>query len=1731
MKRMTSFKDIKMFLKYVLLFISLLCFSNRQLFSQVSPSSLLNNGDFESGVSGTGFQTPSPYIFIGSPPALSGSSNSGDYAITADPNLMNIAFFASSTDHSGSGKMMVVDGITAGGQQRFWKAGNSGGGVGPLIIGSTYTFSYWIKNISLSSINAATTVDIGVAWNNASSVTLVSGSTQVSFPGSTAVWQQVKYNFVPTSGFVNIELYNNITSAVGNDFAIDDIEVLPPLVPLSIRYSILQPFCSNSVDGFVAVYVNGGVPPYTYTIDGIDYPNPYALGYSPPRSGIPITVKDAASPQGVTSIISGPITVGSDPSAVSISSSSASICPGQSTTLNATGSATFSWTASPDDPTLIITSSGTVSVKPLVTTTYTATSAATAKRELIDNGDFSKGDFGFYSDYTSLITNPSKVQKAYGIVANPKIFETDFLTCIDHTSGTGKMLVADGSTTANAKVWQQAVPVTPGTDYNFSYWIQTVATPSPAEIEAQINGQPITGTAVSSTLTAPSTTCKWVEYIFTWNAGSNALAEITLINRNTVPGGNDFALDDISFTTNEQCLVSNSITVTVNSFAFDPLPDTTKVCADSVVLDARAGFTKYLWSNEKKTQGIFVKNPGWYTVTVTNAAGCTASDSSYVGILKAVLNQKDTTICPGNTLSLNVAISSSDPQCNTYILNNSLQNALIGWYPFCGNAIDKGPQGNNGQAIGPVVYAADRYGSTNAAIKFTGNGESVTTKKIERQTINSFSYVTWINTNNSVALPVESINPSTGFGIDLSSSCVIHPTHGFNWNLNNLHTGAGLFVAKNGVFLIEHANVIVSSPLSWSGNLTGWHSVAIVYDNHLPKLFIDGQFVKNGLITPYTVHPSAGCDSFFNAGIFPYITSGFGKGFNPISVSVPSNNFSGSIDDIKIFNRALNPNEIKELFNSDKKKVVWSTGDTTLNIVVKPATSTIYSVSVSDGINTCTDQVNVTIQNNVTAITCGTASNNIVEFNWTAVTNATAYNISYTINNGIPKNGGSITATTYSVNSLTPGDKVTITVTPTGIGCFNAGTATCNTGNCIAPTVNLSSAAGTNNQAICSNTAITNITYNVGGSATGASVTGLPAGITGNFALGVFTINGIPTATGTFNYTITSSGSCTTEATATGTITVNTDATITLSSVASTNNQTICINNVISTITYTIIGGGTGATVTGLPAGVNGAFLNGVFTISGSPSVTGTFNYTVTTVGNCKQVVATGKITVTPDATITLSSAANTNNQTICINNAITNITYNVAGGGTGTSVTGLPAGVTGTFSNGVFTISGTPSATGIFNYTVTTTGTCKQVTVVGTIKINQDASITLSSAVSSDNQSLCINSPIFNIIYKIGGGGSDASVTGLPAGVTGSFLNGDFIISGNPSVPGNFNYTITTTGNCKQAKTIGTIIINPLPSSPNAIVSTIPTCQSPTGTITVDSPQGAAFEYSIDKINFQPGNIFNNLSPGSTQSIIVKNTATGCVSMATIIKVDEIAGLPSIPVITGAANCGPGIVNLNANGAGIINWYSDKELSVIVANGSAYSPVLNNITTFYVTSSNGNCVSKPAEAVATINPIPAKPNLGADAVLCPGDKLFLNPGIYDNYTWQDNTSLPTFNVFESGNYAVTVTSNAGCSNADSITVSLLLSCNDIYFPSAFSPNGVNKTFGPIGTLDPVRNYSLQIYNRYGEIVFSTNNPAQRWDGTYKGKPVGVNSFNWYARYLYRSKINRLRKGTLLVLR
>ncbi|MFL9483827.1 beta strand repeat-containing protein, partial [Chitinophagaceae bacterium LWZ2-11] len=542
----------------------------------------------------------------------------------------------------------------------------------------------------------------------------------------------------------------------------------------------------------------------------------------------------------------------------------------------------------------------------------------------------------------------------------------------------------------------------------------------------------------------------------------------------------------------------------------------------------------------------------------------------------------------------------------------------------------------------------------------------------------------------------------------------------------------------------------------------------------------------------------------------------------------------------------------------------------------------------------------------------------------------------------------------------------------------------------------LSSGVNTDKQTPCINNAITAITY-VTTNATDVTVSGLPAGVNGtyNATNGVFTISGTPTVNGVFTYLVSTTGLCKVP-TATGTITVNANDTLTLTSAAGSNIQTKCINNAFANITYNVLHG-TSASVTGLPTGVTGIYNAGVFTISGTPTVSGTFNYTITTSGGpCTVATATGVLTVNPNDTLTLTSAAGSNIQTKCINNAFANITYNVIHG-TSASVSGLPTGVTGVYNAGVFTISGTPTVSGTFNYTVTTSGgPCTIATATGVLTVNPDATIALSSGVNTDKQALCINNIITAITYTTTNA-TDVTVSGLPAGVSGTYnaTSGMFTISGTPTVNGIFTYMVSTAGLCKIPTITGSITVNDTAlltkiNTPDAI------CAGNTLSLTAPSitEQGTPVTsqgWYLDGAAFTASTKMSYADNGKT---LTYKTTTGCgtsTSNAVTITINDTALLTKIN--TPDAICAGNTLSLTA--PGVTEQGSPVTAKGWYLNGVTFDPLTvlkyadnGKTLTYQITT---GCGTSSSNAVTiTINDTALVATIPTPDAICAGNTLSL---------------------------------------------------------------------------------------------------------------------------------------------
>lgn len=234
-----------------------------------------------------------------------------------------------------------------------------------------------------------------------------------------------------------------------------------------------------------------------------------------------------------------------------------------------------------------------------VTTTGMATLSATASLRspnLLVNGDFSAGNTGFTSQ---LIHSPITIlpPNTYAITTNPASIHPDFKPCSDHTSGTGRMLAANGNIQPNRNVWCQTVPVEPGVTYELSFWAAALTENGLAELVWRIDGQ-----NEGQPLVPGPVTCEWVNRTITWTSGVQTSAQVCVHNLQGANSGNDFAIDDLSMVT--YCTVNDTVTIT-----HQPLRETN---LDTLICQGQS-----VWvGGQEFSQSILT------TITLEDALGC-----------------------------------------------------------------------------------------------------------------------------------------------------------------------------------------------------------------------------------------------------------------------------------------------------------------------------------------------------------------------------------------------------------------------------------------------------------------------------------------------------------------------------------------------------------------------------------------------------------------------------------------------------------------------------------------------------------------------------------------------------------------------------------------------------------------------------------------------------------------------------------------------------------------------------------------------------------------------------------------------------------------------------------------------------------------------------------------------------------------------------------------------------
>ncbi|QSB25180.1 choice-of-anchor L domain-containing protein [Flavobacterium sp. CLA17] len=671
---------------------------------------------------------------------------------------------------------------------------------------------------------------------------------------------------------------------------------------------------------------------------------------------------------------------------------------------------------------------------------------------------------------------------------------------------------------------------------------------------------------------------------------------------------------------------------------------------------------------------------------------------------------------------------------------------------------------------------------------------------------------------------------------------------------------------------------------------------------------------------------------------------------------------------------------------------------------------------------------------------CGTKTANSITFDWLALGYA-EFSVAYKIGtNAIVDVGFLGKAYSYTVQNVPHGETVTITVTPVGTPaeCFGPNSISCILDTCVL-TPTITNSQGPTSQQTCADTIVSDMSYTIGGGATTASITSgsLPDGVTGTLVGNVFTISGTATSSGTYNFTITTSGGCGTNASVTGSIVI---LERTLPSFAPIN--AIC---------------------------EGGNFILPLQSINGIP---GTWSPAVNN-------LTTTEYTFTPNS----GQCATTTKLTVAINLKTVPVFTAVAPICEGETIV-LPAqsnnGITGTWTPAINNITTT-------EYTfVPNLGEC-----AATTKLN----VTIIPKTS----------PVFTAIAPICEGETIVLPSQSDNGIRGTWT---------PAINNSTTTEYTFTPNSGQCSTTAKLTVSVNPKTIPLFTTIAPICEGEIIMLPVQSNNGIAGTWlpAIDNLNtteytFTPNNGQCAASEKFTVIVYPKpqpkiEDGKICIENATNTLIQ------------------PYLLDTQLNNS-LYNfeWFLEAN-KIENQNGSTLEAKETGHYAVIAIDKNTNCISDIAEAIVTST----KTDSG-EITIVQSESFSENSTVTINvknasgiFEYQiDNSDFQFSNQFtdvSSGKHSIAVRSVNGCTN---LTKEIIV----IGYPKFFTPNGDahNDTWNIIG-FDGIQNDRIFIFDRYGKLLKQLNSKVLGWDGTYNGYQMPATDY-WFKIIFTEDKIEK----------
>ena len=504
----------------------------------------------------------------------------------------------------------------------------------------------------------------------------------------------------------------------------------------------------------------------------------------------------------------------------------------------------------------------------------------------------------------------------------------------------------------------------------------------------------------------------------------------------------------------------------------------------------------------------------------------------------------------------------------------------------------------------------------------------------------------------------------------------------------------------------------------------------------------------------------------------------------------------------------------------------------------------------------------------------------------------------------------------------------------------------------------------------------------------------------------------------------------------------------TLSTSAASATPSLCQNTALTNITHTTVGatgisnsGVSGAN--GLPVGVSAAWASNTITISGTPTASGTFNYSIPLTGGCNSVNATGTITVTaPPSAGTLSGT-----QELCPNGTTT-LSSSVSGGTWLSDATEVA-----TINSATGVVTGVAAGTATMTYTIIGTGGCANATATRIVTVNSILTTSNATICAGESGSLSVTSSCADLTEQTAG--ANLPGTGATAG-TGTAWSNPTRVTSNDNSNATVSLTAGGTGNSTSTSQLLSATGFGFSIPANAIINGITA--------------------NIGRFRSNSGNIRDArvqlLKAGSSTGANLAVTGTNWPTSETVAVYGSTTNLWNeswTAADINSSNFGIGIsttqtvsfflttranidyINLTITYTipGSLQWYTVSSGGTAIGSGANFNPVgvansgLANTNTAGTTSYWVECSTAVggcrAKADFTINPSPTV-TVSPDQSICAGSDATISASGATSYEWSNalgTASSVTVSPTTTTTYTVTGTAANGCTNTANTTVTV----------------------------------------------------------------------------------------------